>query len=76
MTKKELSGALTEGQLRVGVTFNPSGNPLVDEIKNASAALIDLVMQSGADPRTNAIAATQIEQAAMWAVKAITKPSN
>lgn len=37
----------TKGQYRVGVDFNPSGNPsgnpLVAEIKDAAAALIDAI---------------------------------
>lgn len=37
--KKEL----TLGEFRVGVAFNPSKESIVDEIKVASAALIDLI---------------------------------
>ena len=70
---------LTEGQYRVGVNFNPNNNPLVDEIKVRAAELIDMLAPI-AEARTHpgsrcaAIAMTEIESAAMWAVKAITKP--
>lgn len=69
------------GASRVGVSFNPSGKPIVDEIKAACADLIDMVASIG-DPavtpnpeieRVKAIAMTKIEEAAMWAVKAATK---
>lgn len=33
----------TLGQYKVGVTFNPSQNPTVDEIKQKAADLIDLI---------------------------------
>lgn len=35
--------ALTKGEFRVGISFNPSSNPLVDDIKRKAADLIDLV---------------------------------
>jgi len=66
----------TEGEWRVGVTFNPSNNEWVDEVKRATAELIDLLeeMKSKSnDPRSLAKAQTDYEQAAMWAVKGITK---
>lgn len=70
---------LTEGQYRVGVTFNPSSNPLVDEVKQKAAELIDLMNSIATDrehpgARCAAIAMTELESAAMWAVKAVTKP--
>lgn len=66
---------MTEGQYRVGVSFNPSGNAKVDEIKRLTAQLIDLVLNHngpGADEAV--VAATRYEEAAMWAVKSVTKP--
>lgn len=68
----------TEGEYRVGVSFNPSNNPLVDQIKAKAAELIDLVAPMSADrdhpgARCAALAMTYIEDAAMWAVKAATK---
>ncbi len=34
---------LTLGEYRVGKSFNPSKNPLVDQIKEVAAELIDLI---------------------------------
>jgi hypothetical protein len=69
---------MTEGEYRVGVNFNPSNNPMVDEIKNRAAELIELLNPISADrnhpgARCASIAMTEIESAAMWAVKAVTK---
>ena len=94
MQNKVLADTLTIGQYRVGVTFNPGNNPLVDEIKRKSAELIDLCQSikndeasktydkspqeknetSGEIFRLIALAQTHYEDAAMWAVKAATKP--
>ena len=68
----------TIGEYRVGITFNPSGDDTVTKIKTAAAALIDLIDGIRApDPeviRLKALAMTHVEDAAMWAVKAATKP--
>lgn len=67
------------GQYRVGLDFNPSGNSVVQEIKERTAELIDLCMLIGeGNPnpeavRLCALAMTHYEDAAMWAVKAATK---
>lgn len=68
----------TKGEYRVGIAFNPSADSMVGQIKAAAAALIDLV--ETIDPQDNpevgrlkALAMTEIECAAMWAVKAATK---
>lgn len=71
---------LTEGEYRVGVTFNPSQNEVVADVKAKIAALIDDVGKIAADrdhpgARCASIAMTELESAAMWAVKAITKPA-
>ena len=75
-----MSRPLTVGEYRVGITFNPSSNPLVDEIKQAAAHLIDRIeyvkeRQAGNEEaiRCAEVAQDEIESAAMWAVKAITK---
>ncbi len=65
---------MTEGEYRVGISFNPGKMPDVDYIKEAAADLIDYVMANGNDDRCTAIACTEIESAAMWAVKSVTKP--
>lgn len=71
------------GQYRVGITFNPSNNLQVQRIKEKAAALIDEIDQIPIDPgridigevaRCKALAMTEVESAAMWAVKAATKP--
>lgn len=76
---------MTTGEYRVGITFNPGGNEMVNRIKQAAADLIDLV-ESIPKPendvattneigRLKSLAMTHIEDAAMWAVKAATKPT-
>ncbi|OBQ59592.1 hypothetical protein EFV37_22060 [Mesorhizobium loti] len=75
MTEKS---ELTEGGYRVGVSFNPRGNAAVDLIKGKAAELIDIlqpISENRAHPgaRCASIAMTEIESAAMWAVKAVTK---
>lgn len=81
---------MTKGEYRVGITFNPSNDDLVAKIKRAAADLIDLVdsinthtpnndddnawSRTHEIARLKAVAQTHIEDAAMWAVKAATKP--
>lgn len=71
------------GEDRVRTKFNPSANSMVDQIKQKSAELIDLVDRlPGPQPhdekkyaefrRLMALAQTHYENAAMWAVKAAT----
>jgi len=71
----------TLGQKRVKAEFNPAKNDLVDQIKNKSAELIDLMESmrtiittstpaSGEKQRLISIAQTEIETACMYAVKA------
>ncbi len=69
---------MTEGEYRVGITFNPSGSGAVHDIKTKAAALIDLLAPIAADrghpgARCASIAMTELESAAMWGVKAVTK---
>ena len=75
-------GEQTLGQRRVRVAFNPSADSTVDQIKAKSAELIDLC-ESLKDPpgpseknRLIALAQTNYEDAAMWAVKAATTPKD
>ena len=65
------------GTDRVRVSFNPSSDAHIDDIKRRTAELIDLCdgIKQGAGPeqaRLAALAMTQYEDAAMWAVKAAT----
>lgn len=64
---------MTEGEYRVGITFNPAGDTDVDKIKAMAAALIDLIANVGNNDRCTALAQTAFEDGAMWAVKSITK---
>ena len=77
---------MTKGEYRVGIAFNPSNDDMVGQIKRKAADLIDLIDTIPLPPaesldshysevrRLRALAQTEIESAAMWAVKAATKP--
>jgi hypothetical protein len=75
---------VTKGEYRVGINFNPSADDNVGQIKRMAADLIDLIEtipagshEWGVDAertRLKAVAQTAIEDGAMWAVKAATKP--
>lgn len=71
------------GEDRVRTKFNPSADSAVDQIKQQTAKLIDIVDRlSGPEPHSDdkykefrrlmALAQTSYEEAAMWAVKAAT----
>jgi len=68
----------TKGEYRVGINFNPSNDDLVGKIKRAAADLIDLIetvpVNAPEAARLKALAQTDVESAAMWGVKAATKP--
>lgn len=70
----------TLGEYRVGLTFNPSNNEYVEIFKRETAKLIDLAnecSQATDNPEAKrlwALAMTHFEDAAMWSVKAATKP--
>ena len=74
-------GEETFGEYRVGLSFNPSQDPQVAKVKRLAAELIDemegvIRMDQHDNPeaqRCAGIAQEQFEQAAMWAVKAVTK---
>lgn len=51
-------------------SFNPSGNPVVDEIKRRTEDLMQYLRDNVTGNRCRSIALTNYEQAAMWAVKA------
>lgn len=72
---------LTFGQKAVGLTFNPSGNPAVTDIKQRYADLIDILNAGREDAKAAndfekvrhfSVAITDNETAQMRAVKAIT----
>lgn len=60
----------TYGEKIVRINFNVTGSDIVAAIKQKTAELINLVLQT--DPRLSALAVTHYETAAMWAVKAAT----
>ena len=67
--------ASTLGESRIGIDFNPDGNPAIAYFKRRFADLIDDIGDlpdrgSGEIGRLKAVAQTEIEGAAMWAVKA------
>lgn len=72
---------MTKGEYRVGINFNPSNDDTVGRIKRLAADLIDLIETVDAHKdgpnaeimRLKSLAQTQIEDGAMWAVKAATK---
>lgn len=65
--------AITYGSTLVRVDFNPGGNELVNNIKQFTADIIDMVKEREAmEPRLAALAITSYEVAAMWAVKMAT----
>lgn len=73
---------LTFGQKAVGLTFNPSGDDAVTQVKQKFAEIIDVMndfktvetsnMSTGEHKRLASIAITESQSAQMWAVKALT----
>ena len=70
---------MTYGEKAVGLTFNPGGNPKVDEIKKLYAQIIDLLAKENPDNADTSLkgrilgrAINDAMGAQMWAVKAIT----
>lgn len=69
---------LTFGQKAVGLSFNPSGSSEVNQIKAKFADAIDLChnkrmdSDSGEVKRMMSVAITKLQEAQMWAVKAVT----
>ena len=67
---------MTFGEKTVGLTFNPSGDQTVHELKEAYAKVIDILNDMRGDrsekARLASIAITEAQGAQMWAVKAAT----
>lgn len=67
---------MTKGEQRVRTTFNPNNDSVVDQVKQKTAELINLVdlinKPDSEVHRLKALAQTTYEEAAMWAVKAAT----
>jgi hypothetical protein len=70
--------AQTFGERAVGLAFNPSGDPVVHELKQAMAEFVDICAaqrEKATDPeikRMYSIAITEAQTAQMWGVKAAT----
>jgi hypothetical protein len=66
------------GEKAVGLSFNPSGDPLVNELKTLYAQIIDELndrREESDNPeskRLYSIAINEAQSAQMWAVKAVT----
>lgn len=69
---------LSFGEKAVGLTFNPGGNPVVDEIKKSFAQAIDNLnnlrtqSENPEVKRMCSVAITDAQAAQMWGVKAAT----
>lgn len=77
-TENQDQQAQTFGQKAVGLSFNPSGDETVTDLKTKAAAFIDAcnnlreTSTSNEVKRQAAIAITEAQTAQMWAVKAAT----
>jgi len=69
---------LTFGQQLMGVSFNPSGDPVVTEIKQMYADIADKLndlrsaSSSGEQKRQLSVAITEAQGAKMWAIQGLT----
>ena len=78
MSENQDQKTLSFGEKAVGLSFNPSGNEDVQNLKELSAAFIDAcneLREKSTDnevKRQAAIAITEAQTAQMWAVKAAT----
>lgn len=69
---------MTFGEKAVGLTFNPSNDEAVQQIKERSAALIDTLndyrnaTEDGEVKRMISVAITEAQTAQMWGVKGVT----
>lgn len=72
---------LSFGEQAVGLSFNPSGDPKVIELKKHYAAIIDILHEDRGEHRDErarlaSVGITEAQGAQMWAVKAVTFPQN
>jgi hypothetical protein len=51
--------------------FNPTSNPVVDEIKARTDEVMAYIRDNVPEGRRRSLALTNYEQAAMWAVKSV-----
>ncbi len=68
----------TFGEKACGVSFNPGGHAIVNDIKHQFASVVDnlhILREASTNPevkRMLSIAITESQTAQMWAVKAVT----
>jgi len=73
-----MEAELDYGQKAVGFTFNPSGDPDVQKVKELYAEIINIcndlkiAVGPGEKARLLSVAITEAQTAQMWAVKGIT----
>jgi hypothetical protein len=78
MIKMDVQRELSFGEKAVGLTFNPSGDSRVNEMKQLYARIIDLMEElrgqssDSEQKRLASVSITEAQGAQMWAVKAIT----
>lgn len=69
---------MTFGEMAVGLSFNPSNDEAVQQLKEKAAAFIDNcndfrnATEDGEVKRMLSVAITEAQTAQMWAVKAVT----
>ncbi len=69
---------MTYGEKAVGLTFNPSNDATVDQLKKLYAQIIDICIDArteagqGEKGRLLSVAITEAQTAQMWAVKGVT----
>ncbi len=69
---------MTYGEKAVGLTFNPSNDATVDQLKKLYAQIIDICNDArteagqGEKGRLLSVAITEAQTAQMWAVKGVT----
>lgn len=77
-TDPSVNRQLTFGEKAVGLSFNPSSNPLVDDLKRRYADVIDKLNDARATSESQdakryfSLAITEAQSSQMWAVKAVT----
>lgn len=81
MSETATERELTYGEKAVGITFNPSGNSDVDDIKQHAAAIINILDRNRKkviNPSEKGAVLThairEVMGAQMWAVKGVTLP--
>jgi len=63
----EQNRVLTFGEKAVGLSFNPAGNPKVNELKEMYAKIIDFCHENRADPNIGAEAKRYFSKAISYA---------